>query len=89
MQTVDRRRLRDVPLRRGQRVLDLGCGEGRHVIAAAAWTASMRSAWTCRCEDLATARERMREFGDNVPGMFALLAGDALRLPFPDAASTR
>ena len=31
MQTVERRHF---PLQRGQRVLDLGCGEGRHVIAA-------------------------------------------------------
>jgi SAM-dependent methyltransferase len=73
-----------LPLRRGQRVLDLGCGEGRHVIAAAACDGVDAVGVDLSREDLATARERMREFGDNVPGMFALLAGDALRLPFPD-----
>ena len=86
MQTVDRRYL---PLAPGQRVLDLGCGEGRHVIAACALDGVDAVGVDLSLEDLATARQRMQEFdargGTDAP-LFALLAGDALRLPFADAS---
>ncbi|MFT7288510.1 MAG: ubiquinone/menaquinone biosynthesis C-methylase UbiE [Halieaceae bacterium] len=88
MQTVDPHFLR---LRRGDRVLDLGCGEGRHVIAACALAGADAVGVDLSLQDLATARQRMEEFAamgpDAPPGepaLFALLAGNALRLPFPD-----
>ena len=84
MQTVDRSFF---PLRQGQRVLDLGCGEGRHVIAAHALDGVDAIGVDLSADDLATARERQEEFaaagGD---ALFALLVGDAVRLPFADAS---
>ena len=84
MQTVDRSFF---PLRQGQRVLDLGCGEGRHVIAAHALDGVDAIGVDLSADDLATARERQEDFaaagGD---ALFALLVGDAVRLPFADAS---
>jgi ubiquinone/menaquinone biosynthesis C-methylase UbiE len=86
MQTVDRNFF---PMQPGQRVLDLGCGEGRHVIAACALDGVDAVGLDLSLDDLATARERMAEFRADSPEdapLFALLAGDALRLPFSDAS---
>lgn len=122
MQTVDRHWL---PLRPGQRVLDLGCGEGRHVIAASALDGADAIGVDLSLADLVTARRRREEFAALVgappaqepihaeaagagaagrgPGarraaegdltgpasreaLFALLAADALNLPFADAS---
>ncbi|MDP5071730.1 MAG: class I SAM-dependent methyltransferase [Congregibacter sp.] len=86
MQTLDRHYF---PLRPGQRVLDLGCGEGRHVIAACALDGVDAVGVDLSLKDLATARERMDEFRDGSgedSALFLLLAGDALRLPFADAS---
>lgn len=85
MQTVDRNYL---PMRPGQRVLDLGCGEGRHLIAACALEHVDAVGVDLSLDDLATAQQRMAEFRGETKGeqaLFALLAGDALRLPFDDA----
>lgn len=88
MQTLDRNYL---PLNPGQRILDLGCGEGRHVIAACALDGVDAIGVDLSLDDLSTARQRMSEFAQELPKtlsdsppLFALLAGDALRLPFPD-----
>jgi SAM-dependent methyltransferase len=86
MQTVDRHYF---PMQPGQRVLDLGCGEGRHVIAACALDGVDAVGVDLSLKDLATARQRMEEFSEQAPqggALFAVLAGDALRLPFPDAS---
>jgi len=87
MQTVDRNFF---PLRPGQRLLDLGCGEGRHVIAAHALDGVDAVGVDLSLQDLGTASRRLAEFsaqtGEAPPALFALLAGDALRLPFPDAS---
>ena len=86
MQTVDRDFF---PMRAGQRVLDLGCGEGRHVIAAHACDGVDAVGVDLSIEDLATAAERLREFrgqqDEGASNLFALLSADALHLPFPDA----
>jgi SAM-dependent methyltransferase len=83
MQTVDPHYL---PLRAGDRVLDLGCGEGRHVIAAQTLQGADAVGVDLFLKDLQTARERHAEFAaaHPSPGLFALVAGDAMRLPFPD-----
>jgi ubiquinone/menaquinone biosynthesis C-methylase UbiE len=59
MQTVDRSYF---PLRPGQRVLDLGCGEGRHVINLAAVEQVDAVGVDLSLDDLATARTRLGEF---------------------------
>lgn len=87
MQTVDRHFL---PLAPGQRVLDLGCGEGRHAIAVNAVDGLDVVGVDLSPADLATARERHRDFrgnaaDDGAAPLFGLLVGDALRLPFADA----
>ena len=85
METVN---LDYVPIRRGDRVLDLGCGEGRHAIAA--W---LRAEAHCvgidlSLQDVATAAARARPFAAERPAtVHASLAfgvGNALRLPFAD-----
>lgn len=59
MQTVDRIWL---PLQAGQRVLDLGCGEGRHAIAVSAVDGADAVGVDLSLADLATARQRYRDF---------------------------
>ncbi|MFK7829778.1 MAG: class I SAM-dependent methyltransferase [Congregibacter sp.] len=86
MQTVDPNFL---PMQPGQCVLDLGCGEGRHVIAACALEHVDAVGLDLSLDDLTTAQQRMAEFRKEAaddPALFALLAGDALRLPFADAS---
>lgn len=80
--TVDLGRLR---LRAGERLLDAGCGEGRHLFGALESGArvvgldlDMESLRRARPRLQARARERGRPSG--------LVRGDALRLPFPDAS---
>ena len=85
METVD---LDYVPIRRGDRVLDLGCGEGRHAIAA--W---LRAEVHCvgidlSVQDVATAASRALPFAAERPASahcsLAFGVGNALRLPFAD-----
>lgn len=85
MQTVDYRFL---PLRPGSRVLDLGCGEGRHVHGAFLAEAGPDVVGVdLSPQDLAVARERLdtlREGADTDNRLAALVGADALRLPFAD-----
>ena len=87
MQTVD---FRHFPLARGDRVLDLGCGEGRHVISA--WLEQTLDVIgvDLSLQDLQTTRRKFDEFAaatavadaaDNSHG-FDLAAASALALPF-------
>ena len=85
METVN---LDYVPIRRGDRVLDLGCGEGRHAIAA--W---LRAEVHCvgidlSVQDVATAAARARPFAPERPGTahcsLGFGVGNALQLPFAD-----
>ncbi len=89
MQTVDRDFF---PLEPGQRILDLGCGEGRHVIAAAVLDGVDAIGVDLSLDDLSTAQQREAEFRESVSpaeteaALFAVMAGDALRLPFADGS---
>jgi len=85
MQTVDFRRF---PLRDHHRVLDLGCGEGRHSIAA--W---LQRAGVCGVdldlESLKRTRAKQKDFlppASNAPAATALglCCADSLQLPFRD-----
>lgn len=81
MQTVD---FRFFPLERGDVVLDLGCGEGRHVIAAYLHQDVTAVGVDLSLNDLCVADERSRPFRDaaNHDKGFGLAAANALSLPF-------
>lgn len=82
MQTLDRRYL---PLRRGQRVLDLGCGEGRHAIAAHLEDGADVLAIDLSLTDLHGARQKHDEYRrDCDDALFALTNASALALPLVD-----
>ncbi len=69
------------------RVLDVGCGEGRHVHAAALENVAAVVGLDLERSNLTAAREDYEEYiapESDVPVSF--LSGDALRLPFADGA---
>jgi SAM-dependent methyltransferase len=73
----------------GDRVLDLGCGGGRHAFEAARRGARVVAADVDLAElkDVRQLLEGMAADGEVVaPGAGWAVGGDALRLPFPDGA---
>jgi ubiquinone/menaquinone biosynthesis C-methylase UbiE len=83
VKTVD---FRHFDLNRGDKVLDLGCGEGRHVISAYV-EAEVTAIGVDLClDDLQTAQSRFADFeGDGqTEKAFGLANGDAMQLPFAD-----
>ena len=83
MQTVDFSRF---PLNDGDVVLDLGCGEGRHVISAYV-EANVHSFGVDLClDDLKTTRDKFADFAEpgNSEKSFGLSSANALELPFAD-----
>ena len=83
MQTVDFKHFMLVP---GDRVLDLGCGEGRHVISAFV-EADVTAIGVDLCyQDLKTAQQKFADFAEpgNAAKGFGLAAANALQLPFAD-----
>lgn len=84
MLTIDYRYL---PLADGDRVLDLGCGEGRHVISFHAEGKGITAIGAdLSFKDLQTSRQRFHEFNSQVDSSkhFGLTVANALRLPFGD-----
>jgi ubiquinone/menaquinone biosynthesis C-methylase UbiE len=83
MKTVD---FAHFALQAGERVLDLGCGEGRHVISAyVEGEADVVGVDLC-LKDLLTAQQKAQDFiGEgNADHGFGLANADALQLPFAD-----
>lgn len=88
MVTVDFQRF---PLASGDVVLDLGCGEGRHVISAFLEADVHAIGVDLSLEDLKSTREKFEEFVDESDRQvqdntktFALSSANALQLPFAD-----
>lgn len=82
MQTVD---FNYFPLQPGDVVLDLGCGEGRHVISAYIEEAVTSIGVDLAHKDLVTTRDKFEPFDENSPDKsFGLSAANALNLPFAD-----
>ena len=81
MQTVD---FRYLPLKAGDLVLDLGCGEGRHVIAAACHIDVNVFGVDLNRNDLVSARKKEKEITIRQGSVTEFLVGDALCLPFGD-----
>ena len=83
MQTVDFDHFRLAP---GERVLDLGCGEGRHVIAAYLEGEVQSVGVDLALDDLRTTREKFQPFDAGADGRrsFSLASATALSLPFAD-----
>ena len=83
--TVD---LAQLEVARGDRLLDVGCGEGRHCFGAlerGARVVGLDLDTTSLRAGHGPLRARARE----VAGFGAMLRGDAFRLPFPDASFDR
>ncbi len=85
METVDYLRF---GLQPGDTVLDLGCGEGRHVVAAYAGHAVTVIGVDLAFSDLQAAQRKIRDFDDPADGNkhWLFLQSDGLRLPFADAS---
>jgi SAM-dependent methyltransferase len=83
MLTVDPDRL----LTPGDRVLDVGCGEGRHTHAAAMTDGVDAVGLDLDRERVAAARDGFDEaIGDAAPSRPTFCTGDAFRLPFADGS---
>lgn len=85
MKTVD---FNTLGFRSGDTVLDLGCGEGRHVINAYVEANVHAIGVDLGLNDLATAIERAEPFlaAENSNKHFHLACANALQLPFADAS---
>lgn len=84
MITVDPKQLNLQP---GQRVLDLGCGEGRHAIHFSITDQVDIFGVDLSARDLTTAAERAQPFSESgqQAGRLQLCVGNALHLPFSSA----
>lgn len=83
MQTVD---FTHLPLRPGDVILDLGCGEGRHVIAAYVEENVTAIGVDLCFKDVQATQEKFIPFAeiDNPEKHFGLSVANALKLPFAD-----
>ena len=83
MQTVD---FKHIELSDGDKLLDLGCGEGRHVIAAYLEKNIQAVGVDLGFNDLKTTANKFSEFcqSENADKSFGLSVANALSLPFED-----
>jgi SAM-dependent methyltransferase len=86
MITADLKRL---GLQPGQRLLDIGCGSGRHTCEAYRLKGVVAVGADLNIADLKQARERLEfhdRLGEHGGGCWCLSTSDVRRLPFPDAS---
>jgi SAM-dependent methyltransferase len=86
MITVDFKRLRVQP---GQRILDIGCGSGRHTCAAYGLKGVIVTGADIDIRDVAEAKNRLafhEELGAHGNGQWNLSVADITRLPFKNNA---
>ena len=85
LETIDFNRLN---IRPGDRLLDLGCGEGRHSISAYLLADAEIVGLDLGLKDLKTAKERLTDFltPPAKGGYCAFIQGTGHQLPFPDNA---
>lgn len=86
MITVDFNRLN---IESGYRILDMGCGSGRHMAEAARFKDVFVVGSDLCHEDLTEAEKRMafhEEIGETGGGSWAAMTSDITRLPFEDGA---
>ena len=83
MKTVD---FRHFELNPGDRLLDLGCGEGRHVISAYVEGEITAIGVDLCLKDLQTAQQRAADFveGERPEKSLSLINADGMKLPFAD-----
>jgi ubiquinone/menaquinone biosynthesis C-methylase UbiE len=73
----------------GGRILDVGCGSGRHTAAAFRLPQATVVGMDIVLADLTAARQRLQlqaRLGQHGGGRWLLCAADGLQLPFPDAS---
>ena len=84
LETIDFARLH---LKAGEKILDLGCGEGRHAISAYLLAPIEVFGVDLSARDLATAQGRLQEF-EHAPGSTGhhctFIRASGLKLPFAD-----
>jgi len=84
LETIDFKRL---DLKAGEKILDLGCGEGRHAISAYLLAPVEVFGVDLSAGDLATAQERLQEF-EHAPRSTShhctFIRASGLKLPFAD-----
>ena len=84
MITVDFNRLK---IKAGCRILDIGCGSGRHTCAAYGFKQTVTIGTDLSHTALVEARDRLRfhdQLGENGGGIWGLTMADASALPFKD-----
>jgi SAM-dependent methyltransferase len=83
LETIDFNRLN---IRPGDRLLDLGCGEGRHTISAYLLADAEIVGLDLGLKDLQTAKGRLSDFPmpQTKNGYCAFIQGTGHQLPFPD-----
>ena len=78
-------------LESGSRVLDIGCGSGRHTCAAYCCEGTFSVGVDLAYKDVCQARERLEfhdDLGEHGGGEWALSTADATCLPFQDEVHT-
>lgn len=84
MITIDYSRL---GIQSGDRILDMGCGSGRHVSAACEWPGARVVGADISFDDLGAAKEHItvhEQFGGQYKGKWSLCSASILNLPFYD-----